>query len=259
MLSLLRAVAFVLAAGLLLAQAARAFDGETLRVASEGARPPYNFLDGNGDLVGFEIDLANAVCQKAGLICQFKTVEYDGLIPGLVSNHFDAIFAAFEISDERMAEIDFSKPYVRMPSAFLAARKRQIRDSSPAGLAGRMIGVEGNGPHQAWLEDRYKDSIIKTFGSLEDAALDLAEGRLDLALGDKDAVLNYLKTHKEAFCCKYLADVPRDPAFFGDGIGIGVRKDDGDLKRRLEAALDEVTADGKFAALSMKYFGFLVN
>ena len=235
---------------------ALAFDGKTLRIASEGARPPFNYLDGDSKLMGFEIDLGRELCKRLAVECAFVPVEFDGLIPGLVSNHFDAIMAAMEISDERRADIEFSKPYVRMPSAFMAARKRQIRDSSPEGLAGRSIGVEANGPHQAWLEERYKDSIIKPFDSLEDAVLDLAEGRLDLTLGDKDAVMNYLANHKEAQCCKYLADVPRDPAYFGDGIGIGLRKEDGTLKDSLDAALDAAVADGTFATIRAKYFAF---
>ena len=240
----------------LAATPALAFDGQNLRIASEGARPPYNYLDGEGRLMGFEIDLGTELCRRMAVTCTFVPVEFDGLVPGLVSNHYDAIMAAMEISDERREEIDFSRPYVRMPSAFLAARKRQIRDSSPAGLAGRTIGVEANGPHQAWLEDRYKESTIRPFASLEDAALDLAEGRLDVALGDKDAVMNYLATHKEAQCCKFLADVPRDPAFFGDGIGIGLRKGEPELKDKLEKALDQAVADGTFAAIRAKYFDF---
>ena len=246
----------VAAACTLAALPALAFDGKTLRIASEGARPPFNFLDGDGKLTGFEIELGRELCKRLAVDCAFVAVEFDGLIPGLVSNHFDAIMAAMEISDERRAEIDFSKPYVRMPSAFMAARKRQIHDSSPEGQAGRSIGVEANGPHQAWLEERYKASIIKPFASLEDAVLDLAEGRLDLTLGDKDAVMNYLASHKEAQCCKYLADAPRDPAYFGDGIGIGLRKEDGALKDRFDAALDAAVADGTYATIRAKYFAF---
>ena len=246
----------LVAAACAIASPARAFDGKTLRIASEGARPPFNFLDGDGKLAGFEIDLGRELCRRLAVECEFAPVEFDGLIPGLVSNHDDAIMAAMEISDERRAEIAFSKPYVRMPSAFMAARAGQVHDSSPEGLAGRSIGVEANGPHQAWLEERYKASIIKPFASLEDAVLDLAEGRLDVALGDKDAVMNYLAAHKEAQCCQYLADVPRDPAYFGDGIGIGLRKEDAVLKDKLDTALEAAVADGTYAAIRAKYFAF---
>ena len=229
---------------------------QSLRIASEGARPPYNFLDANNELQGFEIDLGYELCARLKLTCSFVAQEWDGLIPRLLANHYDAIMAAMEISEDRLKEIAFTKPYIRMPSAFMAARKRKINDSSPAGLVGRVIGVEANGPHQAFLEERYKDSTIKPFASLVEAVLDLSEGRIDVALGDKDAITDLLKTRKEAACCKYLADVPRDPAFFGEGIGIGLRKDDADLKALLEKALDEIVSDGTYARLRGKYFDF---
>ena len=233
-------------------------DWQSLRIASEGSRPPYNFLDVNGELAGFEIDLGRELCLRAKLACMFVAQDWDGMIPRLNAHHYDAIMAAMEITDERRAEIDFTKPYVRMPSAFMAARQRQIRDPSPEGLAGRVIGVEADGPHQAYLEEHYKTSEIRAFATLEEAVLDLSEGRIDVAFGDKDAIMDFLKTRREASCCKYLADVARDAAFFGDGIGIGLRKEDGDLKGILEKALDEVVADGTFAAIRSKYFDFEV-
>ena len=233
-------------------------DWQTLRIASEGSRPPYNFLDANSELAGFEIDLGRELCTRAKLACTFVAQDWDGMIPRLNAHHYDAIMAAMEISDARLELIDFTKPYVRMPSAFMAARQRQIRDSSPEGLAGRVIGVEADGPHQAYLEEYYKASEIRSFATLEEAVLDMAEGRLDVAFGDKDAVMDYLKTRREGGCCKYLADVARDAAFFGDGIGIGLRKEDGDLKAILEKALDEVVASGTFATIRAKYFEFEV-
>lgn len=231
-------------------------DWQSLRFASEGARPPYNFLDANNDLQGFEIDLGYELCARLKLTCSFVAQEWDGLIPRLLAGHYDAIMAAMEISEDRLKEIAFTKPYIRMPSAFIAARKRQIRDSSPEGLAGRIIGVEANGPHQAFLEERYKTSEIRPFGSLVEAVLDLSEGRIDVAFGDKDAITDLLKTRREAACCEYLADVARDPAFFGEGIAIGLRKEDEDLKAMLEKALDEVVKDGTYARLRAKYFDF---
>ena len=233
-------------------------DWQTLRIASEGARPPYNFLDANNELQGFEIDLGKALCLRMKVTCTFEPQEWDAMIPRLLSNHYDAIMAAMEITDERLKQIDFTKPYVRMPSAFMAARQRQFKDSSPEGLAGYTIGVEANGPHQAYLEELYKRAQIKPFDTLVDAVLDLSEGRIDVAFGDKDAILNLLKTRREAACCKYLADVARDPAYFGEGIGIGLRKEDGDLKTLLEKAFDELVSDGTYTAIRAKYFEFEV-
>ncbi|MBV8851159.1 MAG: transporter substrate-binding domain-containing protein, partial [Methylobacteriaceae bacterium] len=164
-----------------------------------------------------------------------------------------------EISDERREKIAFTTPYVRMPASFIINAKSSLRDTSPAGLAGKTIGVENGGPEQAFLEEAYRKSEIKRYGSLEEAVLDLAEDRIDTALGDKDAVVDFLKNRREGKCCKLIADAPRDPAYFGEGIGIGLRKDDVVLREAFSKAIDAVMADGTFAKIRAKYFDFEVN
>lgn len=229
-----------------------------IRIASEGARPPYNYLD-NNELAGFEIELARDLCTRMKATCSFVAQDWDGLIPGLLEHQYDAIMAAMEITDEAREKIAFTKPYVRMPSAFLASRENMIENASPDGLAGKSIGVESGGAHQAYVEDLYKQSEIHAYATLEEAILDLAEGRLDVVIGDKDALADFLKTRREAQCCVLTADVPRDPAYFGDGVGIGLRKEDKTLKAMFEKALDESVASGAFARIRAKYFDFEIN
>jgi polar amino acid transport system substrate-binding protein len=141
----------------------------------------------------------------------------------------------------------------------MAARENMILDASPAGLAGKRIGVESGGAHQAYVEDRYKDTEIHPYATLEEAILDLAEGRLDAVIGDKDALADFLKNRMEGQCCALSSDVPRDPGFFGDGVGIGLRKEDKTLQAMLDKALDESMADGAFARIRAKYFDFPIN
>lgn len=226
-----------------------------LRIASEGARPPYNYFEGS-ELTGFEIELGRELCARMKRVCIFVAQDWDNLVPGLLGNQYDAIMAALDITEERREKIAFSKPYVRMPSSFLIANKSDITDSSPEGLRGKTIGVENGGAHQTFLEEVYKGSTIKTYASLEEAILDLAEGRIDAAIGDRDAIGDFLKNRKEAQCCRLLADAPRDPAYFGEGIGIGLRKGDAALKEAFDKAIDEVVRDGTFAKVRAKYFDF---
>lgn len=230
----------------------------TVRIASEGARPPYNYLE-NNKLAGFEIDLANDLCARMKVSCSFTAQDWDGLIPGLLDHHYDAILAAMEITDEARKKISFTKPYIRMPSSFLILKQEGALDTSPAGLAGKTIGVESGGTHEAYVEDVYKQSVIHPYATLEEAILDLAEGRADAVIGDKDALADYMKKRKEAQCCVLAADVPRDPAYFGDGIGIGLRNEDKMLKAMFEKALDSCVIDGTFAKISAKYFDFNIN
>ena len=230
----------------------------TLRIASEGARPPYNYID-NNELAGFEIDLGRALCAQMKVTCTFVTQDWDGLISGLRHDRFDAIMAAMEITDARREKIDFSKPYVRMPPAFIASTKSGLTDATPNGLAGKSIGVESDSAEQQFVEDVYKQSDLHRYGTLEDAELDLAEGRIDTVVGDKDVLDAFLKTRREGRCCRFMADVPRDANYFGDGIGIGLRKSDPALKTRFDAALDALTANGTFATIAGKYFDFPIN
>jgi len=229
-----------------------------IRIASEGARPPYNYLE-NNELAGFEIDLGRALCQHMNVTCHFVVQDWDALIPGLLDHQYDAIMAAMEISDEAREKIAFSDPYARMPSAFVAARKSEFKDLTPAGLADKAIGVVSGGAHQVYVEDIYNKSDIHTFPTLEDAILDLAEGRVDVVMGDKDEVTDFLDKNKEGQCCRMIADVPRDPAYFGEGIGIGLRKEDKDLKSMFDKALASLKADGTFAKIRGKYFKFEIN
>jgi polar amino acid transport system substrate-binding protein len=229
-----------------------------LTIASEGARPPYNYFDGD-KLAGFEIDLGRDLCLRMAVTCTFVAQDWDGMIPGLLAHRYDAIMAAMEITDERKAKIAFTLPYVRMPSAFMVKMASGLASDSPAALAGKTIGVEKGGTHENFLLEKYPDSTIRRYSSLSDAILDLEADRVDAVIGDKDAIVTFLETRSDARCCHILADVPRDPVFFGDGIGIGLRKDDTGLRARFEKALAASVADGAFARISAKYFDFPIN
>ncbi len=146
-----------------------------------------------------------------------------------------------------------------MPSSFLALKQSAVKDASPGSRAGKTIGVEAGGAHETYLNEVYKQSETRPYATLEEAILDLAEGRLDLVIGDKDAIVDFLKTRKEAQCCAIIADAPHDPAYFGDGIGIGLRKQDAKLKEMFQKALDESMADGAFAKIREKYFDYKIN
>ncbi len=230
-----------------------------VRIASEGARPPYNYIDGNNELAGFEIDLGRDLCVRMKATCRFVAQDWDGLIPGLLANQYDAVMAALEITDAAREKIAFSNPYVRMPSAFMAAKDSAIADTTADGLKGKSIGVEAGGAHESWLNDVYKESDIHPYATLEEAILDLAEGRVDLVIGDKDALMDFLKTRKEAQCCALVADAPHDPAYFGDGIAIGLRKQDLGLKAKFDTALAASIADGSFARIVARYFDYRID
>lgn len=229
---------------------------DTLTIASEGARPPFNFLD-NNELAGFEIDLGREICARLRRTCFFVTQDWDGLIPGLLAHQYDAVMTALDITDARRAQVAFSMPYVRMPAVLVAQKSSPLKDADPRSLSGKTIGVEDGSASQALLEDAaYKETRVKVFASFEDAMLDLAEGKVDGVIADKLVASNFLKGRREGQCCGLVGHVKRDPAVFGEGIGVAVRKDDVALREAIDAALQAAIDDGTFARIRAKYFDF---
>lgn len=229
-----------------------------LAIASEGARPPFNFIE-NGDLAGFEIDLGREICRRLSAQCTFVAQEWDSLIDGLKKRQYDVVMAALEITDERRKEVDFSVPYVRPTAAFLVRADAELKNADPATLAGKTIGVEEGSSAQALAEARYASARVKTYGGLVEAVLDLAEDKVDVVIADEAALVDFLKTRKEAQCCRLLAAAPRDPAIFGEGIAAAFRKGDAALRTDFDRALTSMFDDGAFQAIARRYFTYPVR
>ncbi|WP_429817375.1 transporter substrate-binding domain-containing protein [Ensifer sp. B1-9] len=229
---------------------------DTIKIATEGVYPPFNYVEG-GKLTGFDVDIANALCEKAKLKCEIVTQEWDGMIPALVAHKFDAIVASMNITEERKKKIDFTAKYYDTPAKFMAPKDAKITDISPAALAGKTIGVQGSTTQQNFLEAKYKDSTIKTYTTVDDASADLAAGRLDVVLSDKILLDEWLKKSSDGSCCELVGDDLRDP-LFGAGKGVGVRKEDTALRDKLDAALKDILADGTYKTINAKYFPFSI-
>jgi polar amino acid transport system substrate-binding protein len=228
-------------------------DKTAIRVAVEGAYPPFNFTDQNNELQGFEVDLLKALCETMRATCTLVPHEWDGIIRGLLNHEYDAIMSSLEITERRSRRIAFSRRYYRIPAAFIAATDQPITSPGPEALAGKSIGIVDRRDHAEYLRIRYPQSEVRTFDKLEDADLDLLTGRLDFVLGDKLALSQFLAS-REGACCRFVADVPDDPALEGRGYGIGLRKEDEALKARFDKAIGEVMENGTYDRIREKYF-----
>ncbi len=226
----------------------------TIRIATEGAFPPFNYLE-NNEPQGFEVDLGKALCEAARLTCIFVVHEWDGMIRGLLRQEYDAIMASLFITEKRKARIAFSKPYYRIPASFIARKDGDIADSRPASVSGKLVGVVADSEHVRLLEERYPDAIIKDYSKLEEATLDLLAERLDLVIGDKLALTRFLET-REGACCRLVGDAPFDPEISSPGAAIGLRREDAALKEAFDRALDALIADGTYDRIRAKYFPF---
>jgi polar amino acid transport system substrate-binding protein len=256
-MGLRRLAAIGLCLGLALAPAS-AQEQRTVRIATEGAFPPFNYLD-NNEPQGLEIDLGRAFCAAMKANCVFVVHEWESIIKGLLAKDYDAVMASLLVTDRRKERIAFSKPYYRVPVSFIARKNFDVAGVTPAALAGKRIGTTDRSEHVAFLESRYPDSELKTYAKFEDAHLDLVSERIDLVLGDRLALNRFIKAKEGAVCCRLVGDAPLDLAFYSPGVAIGLRKDDKELKEAFNRAIDAVKADGTYDRIRAKYLPFDVK
>ena len=228
---------------------------ETLRIGTEGAYPPFNNLTSDGQLVGFDIDIAKALCDEMKVKCTFVAQDWDGIIPALLANKYDAIIASMSITEERRQVIDFSEKYYQTPARFVAPKDSDLV-FTPEGLAGKVVGVQRGTIHQAFMEGEFPDATLQLYGSQDEMTLDLSSGRIDAAMADSVALdLGFLKTPGGADYA-FFGDSYSIPKYHGEGAGIGVRKEDTELRDKLSAAILAIRADGRYQEIEKKYFDF---
>ncbi|MCB4770216.1 ABC transporter substrate-binding protein [Ancylobacter sp. Lp-2] len=227
---------------------------KTVRIGTEGAYPPFNSVDSSGQLVGFDIDVAKALCEKMKVECTFVAQDWDGIIPALLSKKFDAIVASMSITDERKEKVAFTVPYYQTPGSVIAPKDTKITDISPAGLKGKTVGTQSSTTAAVYLEEKYKDSEIKLYPTQDEANADLAAGRLDAILADKFVLYEWLEKSSDGKCCKFLGADLKDVN--PQGTGIAVRKEDNELREALNKAIQEIVADGTYKKINAKYFPF---
>lgn len=234
---------------------AHAAEPATLRIGVEGAYPPFSSLGTDGKLKGFDIDIANAVCTQLKVQCVLVQAEFDAMIPALRAKKFDAIVASMSITPERMKAVDFSDKYYSTP-ARLVMRIDSGIGATAEGLKGRKIGVQRTTIHDRFATATFKGSEIVRYGKQDEVFLDLVSGRIDATLVDSVAAdQGFLKT-PAGKGYGFRGPVYDDPAFFGVGAGIAVRKGDIALRDRINTALAAIRADGTYKRLADRYFDF---
>jgi len=226
-----------------------------LRIATEGTYPPWSYKDAQGRLVGWDIDIANALCEKMRVECEIVAQDWDGIIPGLTSKKFDAIVASMGMTEARKQRVAFTDKYKDVVSRFVA-RKGAIKDVSPDGLKGKKIGVQRGSIQAPFLEQNYgKTSDIRLYETVQAAELDLVAGRVDVIFGNM--VTYHVGFFKEPAAKDYEFVGPEfKGGLLGEGAGIALRKEDPELLARFNKALAEIRADGTYDRITAKYFPF---
>jgi arginine/ornithine transport system substrate-binding protein len=252
-----RRIVFAAVAALGLSSAAVAQEPLKIRIGVEGNYPPFSQIAPNGDLSGFDIDVANALCAQLKAQCTLVKQEWDGMIPALNVRKFDAIVASMTISEERKKVVDFSDPYYDVPSRFVA-KTGAFKDHSAASFKGKKIVVLRNSPRAKYVADNYKDSETLLVTKETDVYLELLAGRGDIGFGSSVVSGEAFLKRAEG---KPYAQVGAMVEVGGGagGVGIAVRKGDDTLRNRLNGALKDIQANGTYAKLATKYFDFDVS
>jgi polar amino acid transport system substrate-binding protein len=254
MKNILKTTALALALGMVGLAAANA---EPVKVGfSPEAYPPFYSADASGKWTGWEVEIVHAICAEAKFECELTPIPWDGLIPALTTKKIDAIMNSMSITEERKKTIDFSDKYYNTPTAIVGPKSEKF-GATPADLKGKIIGVQVSTTHSAYAKKHFTEAAeIKEYQTQDEANQDLAAGRIDATQADSIALDAFLKSEQGAACCDLKGHVAEDLEILGPGVGAGVRKDDTELKEKINAAIKAIRANGKYEEITKKYFDF---
>lgn len=225
-----------------------------IRFLTEDDYPPFNFLLADGQVAGFNIDLARAICAELELPCTIQRRSWELLIPSLEDNSGDAIIASLAINDETRKQVDFTAPYLLTPGRFAMRADTTLKSASPATLGDRTVAVVGGSRHEAFLKAFYPGVTIVPFETPGLARNALKNGRVQALFGDAITLSFWLNGAEAAGCCAFKDGPFTDPRYFGDGVGVAVKKGNVQLRRALDYALARLARRGAFGEIYLKYF-----
>jgi lysine-arginine-ornithine-binding protein len=229
-----------------------------LRLGTEGAYAPFNYINKNGQVEGFDVDIGNALCARMHRRCTWVTQEWQGMIPALQGRKFDVIVASMAITPARREQVDFTKPYYRTVG-MMVGRHGSGLDQSPAALKGRRIGAVRGTSNARYVRQRYGDiASVREYLSSDDMFLDFLIGRLDVVFGDAVEMRPWIDRNGGETRYARIGDYVHDP-LLAQGIGIAVRRGDTKLLAALNSALDQIVQDGTYDQINRKYFSFKLN
>ncbi len=250
-------------------------NADKIRIGTEGAYPPWNSKDASGKLIGFEVELAWTLCRYIGQQCEIVEQDWDGMIPALIMRKFDAIMAGMSITDERKKAINFSQGYADEVASLAVMKgsnlegmqtseginltkksgavKKDLKTITGA-LSGKTVCVQTATIHQNFLESGDVGKVnVRTYKTQDEVNLDLASGRCDVALAAAVAFTDYAEKSKKPVV---LVGPTFSGGAFGNGVGVGIRKDDTELLKAFNSAINKAKKNGDISRIATKWFGF---
>ena len=228
---------------------------QTVRIGTDTTYAPFSSKDAKGDFIGFDIDLGNEMCKRMQVKCTWVASDFDALIPSLKAKKIDAIISSLSITDKRQQEIAFSDKLYAADSRLIAAKGSPID-----ALKGKHVGVLQGSTQEAYANDiwRSKGVDVVAYANQDLIYSDLTAGRLDAALQDEVAASEGFLKQPAGKDYAFAGPSVKDKKYFGDGTGVGLRKDDAELKAAFDKALADLRQDGTYDKMAKKYFDFNV-
>lgn len=227
-----------------------------LRIAMEGQFPPFEEVDANGQLQGFNVDIGHALCQQMKVDCQLVRLAWDDLIPALQQDRVDLVLASMSITDERLKQVDFTRKYAQTPALFFA-RKGLVHEViiTPRRIKGKRVGVQRGTTYDRFLSAKYAAQVeLQRFETTEETYQAFFEGRIDLVLDDAvSGYFGFLNTDRGGDF-EQVGNRVVSPEIFGQGQGIAVRKGNQALVERLDRALAAILDNGEYRRIEKSYF-----
>mgnify|MGYP003641469535 FL=1 len=229
---------------------------EVLIVATEGAYPPFNGRDAGGELNGYDIDMARALCERIKRTCKFTTYRWRELLPVLRRGEADVVIASMLVpAVQGKGNIVFSEPYYKTPGHFAARRDAQLGIGGVTSSSIQSIAVQAGSTHEAFLKARFPDAKLLTVKTLDEAEAALVDRRAALLFGDRNALLNWMLRGGGDGCCRMVGGDYDDPVYFALGAGVAMRDDQQALRAKINQAISDMADDGTETRIARAYFG----
>ncbi len=225
-----------------------------IRFLTETDYPPFDFAGPDGAPAGFNVDLARMLCEEMKVPCTMQQRRFDTLIAALNKNEGDAIIASLAESPKMREQLDFSDPYYRTPARFVSRKDANITDVRPQALEGRKVGVVAGTAHEAFLKAQFTEVIVQPYPTADAARFALKKGEVDLLFGDGISLAFWLNGTDSANCCVFRGGPFLESRYFGEGVGIAVKKGDDLLRQAFNWGLFQLWEKGRFTDLWLRYF-----
>jgi polar amino acid transport system substrate-binding protein len=225
-----------------------------IRFLTETDYPPFDFAGPDGTPAGFNVDLARMICDEIKVACTVQMRRFDTLVASLNNNSGDAVIASLAETPQTRQQVDFSDPYYRTPARFVSRRDYPNDDVRPEALEGKKIAVVAGTAHEAYLKALFTEAELKPYPNSDAARFALRQGDVDLLFGDGISLAFWLNGTDSGNCCEFRGGPYTESRYFGEGVGIAVKRGNDVLRQAFNWALFRLWENGRFTDLWLRYF-----